>query len=58
MADCLFNSHLLDAVGDATESVFAFLSGRTHPCNDLVLLLLDVTMLMVDGCNRENFMIK
>ena len=29
-ANCLFMSHLLNAVGDATESVSDFLFGRTH----------------------------
>ena len=47
MADYLFRSHLLDAVGDATESASVFFSRVEHIyVTNLVLLLLNVTILV------------
>ena len=46
MANCLFRSHLLDAVGGATESVSTLSQEEHTHVIDLVLLLLYVTMLV------------
>jgi len=46
MINCLFKSHLLDAVGDVYESVFDFLSRKCIHVTNLALLLLDITILV------------
>ena len=47
MVDCLFRSHLLDAVVDGQEEYLLFLSRHEHVIG-LVLLLFDVTKLVFE----------
>ena len=46
MTNYLFRSHLLDVVGDVTESASVFSQEEHTHVIDLALLLLDVTMLV------------